>query len=145
MRYLVALLLSVSTAALAGDPVGAWIGTYRCAQGVTGGDLVIAADGAGGLRAVFHFFADATNPGVPEGCFTMSGALDAQGAHITLRPGAWIVRPPNFGMAGLEGDIDPLGTTIDGHVTGFGSACGAFHLRFTSLLPPARVGCRIAP
>jgi hypothetical protein len=142
MRYLIALLWIVSTPALAGDPVGAWTGTYRCAQGLTDGDLVITRTPAGGLNAVFHFFADATNPGVPEGCFTMSGSLDTQGEHITLRPGAWLIRPPNYAMAGIDGQIDPLGTSIDGHITGFGSACGEIHLRFSPLVPTAPARCR---
>ena len=144
MRLAAAFLALSCTPALAADPTGAWSGTYSCGQGLTSGDLVIARSNAGSLQAVFHFFAHPSNPGVPEGCFSMFGAIDANG-HISLRPMRWIVQPPNYLMAGLEGEIDPLGTSIDGRVVAGAANCNDVHLRYTVSLPPARAACRVPP
>jgi hypothetical protein len=136
---------SSGTQALAADPVGAWAGSYRCGQGLTAGDLVIARSGPNGLRAVFHFFAHASNPGVPEGCFTLNGTIDNASGRISLRPGRWLVQPPGYVMAGLDGELDALSTSIDGTVIASGGMCADIHLRFAPTLPPARSACRIAP
>ncbi len=82
---------------------GEWSGRYFCAQGVTGAQLIFSDDGA---RALFHFYAVPENPGVPEGCFAMSGFFEPVGRTLNLTAGQWIVRPRNFRTANVSGLFD---------------------------------------
>jgi hypothetical protein len=86
--------------------------------------------GSGQISALLHFYADASNPGVPEGCFALRGVEDSSGG-FRLHPTQWLLQPADFGMAGLEGRIDFQSGTIDGVVDM--PSCGSFH------------GSRIAP
>ena len=63
---------------------GEWTGKYVCGQGVTGARLILSEDGS---RGVFHFYALPENPGVPEGCYQVTGIFNnVTGALATLAP-----------------------------------------------------------
>ena len=94
---------------------GVWIGKYVCRQGVTGVQIVIADDGA---RSLFHFFGSLENPDVPEGCFRMSGRLDAASGRLDLAAGDWVVRPRNYQTVDVTATIGPTGRNLSGEVTG---------------------------
>jgi hypothetical protein len=59
---------------------GEWSGKYVCGQGVTGVQMIFSEDGS---RALFHSYALPENPGVPEGCFAMSGFSTRPAAYST--------------------------------------------------------------
>jgi len=123
------------------DPlIGAWVGTYTCAQGLTAVRITIAEASSSGARAMFHFHADPRNPQVPTGCYLMDGAYDPATRRVTLRAGRWIIRP--FGYVGVDflGTLDAAGTRLTGEVRGPG--CTAFELRKTAE-PPVGSGCSI--
>jgi hypothetical protein len=94
---------------------GEWSGRYICRQGVTGVHVVFSNDGS---RALFHFYGLPENPGVPEGCFSMSGFFDPASGVLNLTAGAWIVRPHNFMTANVSGNLDPTGQILTGRILG---------------------------
>jgi len=94
---------------------GEWSGRYICRQGVTGVHVVFSNDGS---RALFHFYGLPENPGVPEGCFSMSGFFDPASGALNLTAGAWIVRPHNFMTANVSGNLDPTGQIFTGRILG---------------------------
>lgn len=73
------------------DVTGQWKGTYTCGQGLTGFNLDISDEGGGAVSAVFSFGPVESNPGVPNGSYSMTGRLDPQ--SLTLTPKAWIEKP----------------------------------------------------
>ncbi len=81
---------------------GDWSGQYMCAQGVTGAQLIVSDDGS---RALFHFFPLPENPGVLEGCFSMSGSFKTSSSRLYLNAGQWIVRPPNYITVNFSGSL----------------------------------------
>jgi hypothetical protein len=109
------------------DWTGVWRGTYVCAQGVTGLFLTVRKREAGGVTAVFRFFAVPENPDVPSGEFDMAGMPGAETNHLDLFPQAWIRRPPRYLMVGLDGDYDEITGAYSGQVDGPG--CSRFILR----------------
>ena len=94
---------------------GEWSGKYVCGQGVTGVQLVFSEDGS---RALFHSYALPENPGVPEGCFTMSGFFDPASGILNLTAGKWIVRPRNYVTVNLSGNLDASGQNFAGRIIG---------------------------
>jgi hypothetical protein len=106
---------------------GEWTGKYVCAQGVTGMRLVVTATGAGGARAVAHFFAVPENPDVPEGCFSLTGLFDKVSGQFSLRRAHWIMRPRGYGMADLLGTVDAKGESFGGRLVG-PRGCSTFSL-----------------
>jgi hypothetical protein len=96
---------------------GSWLGSYRCAQGLTGLRLDIQAAPGGSATATFNFYALQSNPSVPAGEFTMTGTYSATG--IALSPGHWVIQPPaNYVMVGLTGGpVTANGKTLTGHIT----------------------------
>ena len=94
---------------------GEWSGRYICRQGVTGVHVVLSDDGS---RALFHFYGLPENPGVPEGCFSMSGSFDPASGALNLAAGKWIVRPHNFMTADVSGNLDPTGKIFAGRILG---------------------------
>ena len=94
---------------------GEWSGKYNCRQGVTGVHVVFSEDGS---RALFHFYGVPENPGVPEGCFTMSGSFDAASGELNLTAGKWIVRPRNYLTADVSGKLDASGQNFAGRIVG---------------------------
>lgn len=104
--------------------VGAWKGTYNCGQGVTTLNLtIVESPASGGLRAIFRFSPDASNPSVPSGSYAMRGSLT--GGSLELEGDRWIRRPAGYQMVGLSAQIpDGRPTRIDGTVNGAG--CSSF-------------------
>lgn len=119
--------------------LGEWVGTYTCAQGLTGVTLTITEATPRSARALFHFYADPSNPSVPTGCFTQTGAYDAATGHLALRGERWLLRPPNYIVVGFVGDLGP--ERLDGVVTG-APGCTSFHLVRRAVAPPAPLQCR---
>ena len=107
------------------DVAGRWKGTYTCAQGLTGFDLDISDEGGGAVSAIFSFGPVESNPGVPDGRYSMTGRLDPR--SLTLTPEAWIEKPAGYVMVGLVAELpgeDP--EVLSGTVTG--SACTTFRI-----------------
>jgi serine/threonine protein kinase len=103
--------------------VGVWTGTYTCNQGLTGMRLTITSSGGDTLRATFDFYAVASNPGVPNGSWVMTGNYSASGGLILI-PDYWIDQPFGYTMIGLSGP-SPSGNSIHGTIQG-GQDCTTF-------------------
>jgi hypothetical protein len=95
--------------------VGVWTGTYICNQGLTGMRLTITGTG-GVVRALFEFYAVASNPGVPDGSFEMTGNY-SPAAGLVLIPDYWINQPFGYEMVGVSAP-SPKGTSLSGTVQG---------------------------
>lgn len=106
---------------------GTWVGTYRCAQGLTGLTLTIDEAGPERARATFLFYPERSNPAVPSGCFAMTGRYDAASRRLTLSGGRWIVRPRGYVAVGLAGTVDAGAGVIAGRVTE-AEGCTSFRL-----------------
>lgn len=130
----------------AADLTGAWVGEYVCNQGLTGLTLSISQrsidDAAPEIRAVFVFYEAAANPGVPDGCFEMSGRYDPATGALDFAAGSWIHRPFDYFTVDLEGRIDPAEGRYAGQV--LGANCTYFDLRRADG-PPARDHACYAP
>ena len=135
------LVTGLGDAARAEDGVvGSWSGQYVCAQGDTALTLTIRpAASAGEVTALFHFQSSPSNPGVPEGCFTMSGSYDGDSRRTQLTADSWLLRPEDYVMVDLVGQLDPDGSRLSGRVVG--PFCSTFELHRVSA-PPAATGCR---
>jgi len=94
---------------------GEWSGKYVCRQGTTGVSLILSDDGS---RALFHFYSLPENPGVPEGCFRMSGGFDPASRTLDLTAGNWVMRPHNFLTLNVLGALDAGGQNFSGRVLG---------------------------
>ena len=120
-----AFLLALCSGTTAGEAVeGDWVGHYTCMQGTTGLMLHIEALSEPRIRALFHFYADASNPTVPEGCFEMAGTFDPATRRVDLRAGRWLLRPYGYVTVDLRGEVS--GGMISGIVVG--PSCGRFEL-----------------
>jgi outer membrane protein OmpA-like peptidoglycan-associated protein len=137
---LIAAIAALSQAA-AGDSrtvLGEWVGTYTCGQGLTGLTLTIAEATPASATAVFHFYADPSNPKVPEGCFRMSGSYDPGGGQLKFKGGDWLLRPSGYRVVSFEGSVDAEGRRFEGLVKG-PPGCTTFDLaRQPSPREPAR-------
>jgi hypothetical protein len=89
--------------------LGEWVGTYTCAQGLTGLTLTIAEATLTSARALFHFYADPRNPRVPTGCFMMDGKYDPASGQLRLDGGDWLLRPGGYRVVSFEGEVDAEG------------------------------------
>jgi hypothetical protein len=106
------------------DFVGTWVGSYTCAQGLTGLRLVIQPGTGNRLGATFNFYAVPSNPSVPSGSFAMTGFFDPAG--VFLDQDHWIKQPPGYGMVNLAGNPpSTAGRTLNGSVVG----CSPFSLK----------------
>ncbi|WP_181872871.1 OmpA family protein [Billgrantia montanilacus] len=101
-----------------GSVMGEWVGTYTCAQGLTGLTLTIAEATPTSARAMFHFYADPRNPQVPTGCFTMEGNYDPVSSRLQLSGHDWLLRPSGYMFVSFEGMIDAEGRNFQGLVSG---------------------------
>jgi len=142
-----AVVVPVGAAFAAGvssaTPGGLWQGRYDCAQGETALALRIAPLGDGRVDALFYFHALVQNPGVPSGCFVMTGRYDSTTRRLTLRPVRWLVHPQNFVWTGLVGRIGSDGAGITGRIEGPGCTDFALVRSTTSPVPPAPAECRL--
>ena len=139
----VALATAGNAAAQDSRYAGEWTGKYICGQGVTGMRLVVTATGAGGARAVAHFFAVPENPDVPEGCFSLTGLFDKMSGQFSLRHEHWIMRPRNYGMADLDGKVDEKGEDFGGRLVG-PRGCTTFSLTRAKASRPLPARCAAA-
>jgi hypothetical protein len=96
--------------------VGAWTGTYYCNQGLTGVRLTITGTGGDVVRALVEFYAVASNPGVPDGSYEMTGNYSAA-TGLVLIPDYWINQPSGYEMVGLSAP-PPQGGSMHGAVQG---------------------------
>ncbi len=119
--------------------VGEWTGDYDCLQGTTGLTLTIWPAPPDRLHAIFRFYAVATNPQVPDGCFRMEGQLGPAPGSLGLTAGEWLLHPDGYVTVDLSGSIDR--DTITGDVQG--PSCTRFTLHRTRLSPRrAPLECR---
>jgi hypothetical protein len=124
----IVFLIAFGVGATAADPVeGYWSGHYACAQGVTGLTLSVTAGSGSRVHALFHFYADASNPTVPEGCFEMDGTFDPATHHMELRAGSWLLRPYGYVTVDLSGQLSSGDAIMGGKV--IGPFCTWFQLR----------------
>jgi len=121
---------------------GEWTGKYVCAQGVTGVRLVLSEDGS---RALFHFFAVADNPGVPEGCFSMSGLFESSGNSLRLKADKWILRPRNYITVNISGTVDASGQSFSGRLLGARGCTEIFLTHVASSRPLPNACARALP
>ncbi len=135
---IIAAYLVLAGPAVAGALDGTWVGSYRCAQGVTPLSLFISTDDDGTPTAYFHFGAGSGN--LPEGCFTMQGAVAKD--RVSFTAGSWRTRPPGYVTVDLNGSV--TGQRYSGTVKGPG--CGTFSVDRRDLTPiPAPCRKRSTP
>lgn len=104
---------------------GRWVGTYACAQGLTGLTLSLLNAINGSVDGIFNLYAVPSNPNVPSGSFRMQGTYDASG-NVTLRATDWINQPSGYSTVDLNGVISEDFTTYSGNVLTNG--CSTFSL-----------------
>ncbi len=114
--------------------LGPWVGTYVCAQGLTGLTLSIVEATPTRARALFHFYADPRNPRVPTGCFTMTGHYDPASGRLQLKGQDWLLKSPGYRVVHFDGHVDAEGRRFTGKVSG-ASSCKQFDLGRSA--PPA--------
>jgi hypothetical protein len=83
--------------------------------------LTLIAGPTGEVRALFEFYADPRNSGIPRGCFEMSGSQHGAG-HVILVPDPWRLRPLGYVRVGIVGEMSA--SAVTGQVNGPG--CRAF-------------------
>lgn len=136
------------SSALAEAPAmgGTWRGSYDCAQGRTGLTLTIDQQDGAAFTGVFHFYAIAENPSVPEGCFTISGQV-SDGGRVDVTGGTWLKRPAGYVLVDLKGQLTSDGSRLPGVVTtpGQGKLCTSFRLSKISRKPDIASPCQRAP
>lgn len=143
-RVVLGLMVGLIPPAWADDAVsGTWKGSYVCGQGDTALTLILRpGHNRGELDGLFHFHGSANNPGVPEGCFTMTGSADPQNHQIRLSAGTWLLQPFGYVTVDLAGRLEPGGNRLSGQV--IGPLCQGFKLRRLNLssapLPSACLG-----
>jgi len=128
MKLLLPLLLLLAAQAQAqAQAAEYWEGAYDCNQGETGLTLTLDPAADGTTTALFHFYEAPSNPGVPEGCFTMSGTLNRTTGAFDLQAGRWLLQPRNYISVDLHGTLQDGGAALQGVVAGPG--CTTFVLR----------------
>lgn len=93
-------------------------GSYLCAQGRTALVLRVRDVRGSALRVEFDFLHAASRAA---GRYTLTGLCTTDG-RVRLDPEAWIVRPPNYIMVGMDGAVS--GETFRGVITH--PSCGDF-------------------
>jgi hypothetical protein len=78
------------------------------------------------LVGTLSFFPLPANPGVPRGCYRVSGQADAATRSIELRGGQWVRQPPGYHVVDLSGHIG-ADRSISGRVVA--QECGQFQLQ----------------
>jgi hypothetical protein len=107
---------------------GTWKGEYRCAQGLTGLDLVIWVKDETTLLATFNFYPVSSNPGVPRGSYAMKGTYAS--SVLELKGDYWInPQPAGYRMVDLTA---PLSSQRFDELAGTVVGCNNFELRKAS-------------
>ena len=109
---------AIADSACADTLTGLWRGEYTCGQGLTAMTLAMNQDPRGGVRAVMTFSAHPKNPGVPTGCFTMTGRYDdAKAGSLLLKQSKWLKQPdPDWYMIDFRGAVSGDGAHYAGKV-----------------------------
>ncbi|MCO6418374.1 hypothetical protein JYK14_19710 [Siccirubricoccus sp. KC 17139] len=131
------LLAGQALAAEGEGVIGAWSGTYRCAQGLTGVTLTVTQAQPETAEALFPFYADPRNPGVPTGCFLLQGRYDPASGRLSLRGGPWLLRPPGYVVVDFLAQVDPTGRGFSGRVAGPGCSSVQLERRKAAAVPAA--------
>lgn len=113
-----------------------WQGSYFCTQGVTDVTLTLRGDPGSSATALFEFYANQTNPGLPSGSFTMRGVIgedadEHSGPTVTLIGDRWINQPEGWMMLNIIGRFQSDGEAFVGDVIpqdGNRNACSAIAL-----------------
>jgi hypothetical protein len=114
-----------SSERIGGQDSRTWRGSYTCGQGETGLEVTLRPIGQGRLDGTLSFFPLPANPGVPRGCFLITGQAHAASHSIELRGGQWLRQPPGYEAIDLSGRVDANGR-ISGQVVG--GVCNQFQL-----------------
>lgn len=109
-----------------------WRGSYTCGQGDTGLEVTLVPVGEDRFEGTLSFFPLPANPGVPRGCYRVTGQADAATRSIELRGGRWVRQPPGYHTVDLSGRIG-ADHSISGRV--LAEECGQFQLQ--SVVTPA--------
>ncbi len=153
MSCALAALLASACSTLGGAPAdtashpwaGVYGGSYTCTDGEHGFYLdlssVTARDDGGfdasGVIGLFPTLAGKDGPvGTVAGSFRVSGTITADGV-ISMAPGDWLVQPPGYGSARLEGKIiaAPSGHAITGRPVAPANPAACSSLIATQFLP----------
>jgi hypothetical protein len=130
----------------AGHPwAGVYGGSYTCTDGEHGFYLDLASvtpkDGGGfnasGILGLFPTLSGQGGPvGKAAGSFNVSGTITADGT-ISLSQGPWLVQPPGYGAANLEGRITQVasGHAITGKPVVLSNPGACSNLVATQFLP----------
>ncbi len=110
------------------SPVGAWVGSYTCAQGYTGGTLRISSLRGENFEGEFRFYPTVKNPAVPAGSYKVYGQYDKGSQRILINPGPWLKRPANFYNTIMVGSFDPLDRSFSAYFQGI-TGCTSFEAR----------------
>lgn len=121
-----------SSAGSTGPESRTWRGSYTCGQGDTGLEVTLRPVGQDRLEGTLSFFPLPANPGVPRGCYRVTGQADAATRTIELRGGQWVRQPPGYHVVDLRGRIG-ADRSISGRV--LAEECGQFQLQ--SVASPA--------
>jgi hypothetical protein len=101
-----------------------WIGDYDCVQGTTALALRIVDVRGRVVRAIFDF---RHSPTSAAGSYLVSGTFDPSTHRVRFDPGRWIVRPEDYVMTSMEGEVAGDGSLFAGRIAFPG--CGAFQLK----------------
>jgi hypothetical protein len=107
------------------SPVGKWIGTYTCAQGITGGTMQIDRLKGQDFEGTFRFYPTPKNGRVPEGSYSVYGQYDRDSKRILINPGKWIKRPPHYYNTVMVGSFDPAHDAFSAYFQGV-AGCTSF-------------------
>jgi hypothetical protein len=105
---------------------GTWVGDYDCTQGNTGFALRIVDVRGRVVRAIFDFI---HAPSGAKGSYIVTGHFDPETRRVRLDPSSWIVRPANYTMVPMSGEIATDDSLFAGKIDFPG--CGAFKLKPT--------------
>lgn len=120
---------------------GIWEGRYSCGQGATGLMLTVRPTEGSNVEALFRFYAVKSNPGVPEGCFEMTGTYVPGTRQMDLSAGRWLLRPFGYVTVDLSGTVSADGSGMSGTV--IGPLCTRFELHRGPMVPrSAAPACR---
>lgn len=98
-----------------------WVGTYRCAQGLTNATLSVRNVTNNSVTAVFAFA-----HGRISGSYWLHGTVDPATRDVLWRTGDWIQQPSGYMTVGLAGTISQDGQRMSGTVSH--SSCSDFDL-----------------
>jgi uncharacterized protein len=93
--------------------VGEWQGSYSCRNGSS--DLMLAIRDAGQNQLVARATFRPQGRSIV-GEFELVGTFDPATRRFELRYTRWITKPPNYVMAGYQGQVDPDGRQLRGEL-----------------------------